>query len=177
MLLVLTQAGRQTGWGGGNRFIKLSRTLEITTGRCRQAPGGWASPVLLRVHTECLSSLVLLPWTCLSVPPPPAKIWRLCSWITGSASGQAYFGVESNCPTKSTTTEAQQALHLWFHQQYGLCASWNSPCAGAFHSSSPIQTLWCVITFKLAPAVLPAEALVEPLSFAQLPVLLKLAQT
>lgn len=65
----------------------------------------------------------------------------------------------------------------WFLQQYGLCASWNSPCAGVFYSSSPIQTLWCIITFKLAPAFPPAEALVESLSFAQLPVFIKLAQT
>lgn len=50
------------------------------------------------------------------------------------------------------------------------------PVLEHFTPAPPIQTLWCVITFKLAPAFPPAETLVESLPFAQLPVFIKLAK-
>ena len=43
----------------------------------------------------------------LKSPPISTELKLVLLGHTGSASGQAYFEIESNCPTNSTTTETQ----------------------------------------------------------------------
>lgn len=59
-----------------------------------------------------------------------------------------------------------------------MCQLEFSPCQSFLWSLPPArQTLWSAVTFTLPPALLSAEAFLESFSFAQLPVLTKLAQT
>lgn len=163
------QAGRQ---GGEGEISSLGPGLhrEITTGRCKEAPGCWASTLLL-----------LAGFAAFDLLKSPLSISKELKLVllghAGSASGQAYFQIESNCPTKSATTETQSPPLVSLASDMDCVPAEILPVLERFTAAPPIQNLWCVITFNFAPAFPPAETLVESLPFAQLPVFIKLAKT
>lgn len=123
--------------------------------------------------------------------PRSGRTSRACDTDTGMRQQQrlllpglaprallAAFPASGLPPVPSSQGAAAPASHRslrWVLQQYGSCASWNSLLAGAFCGHFSRQTFWSAVIFTLPPVLLSAEAFLESLSFAQLPVLIKLA--
>lgn len=97
-----TDPGRRARWGGGNRFVRPSLTLDYS--EVQRGTRCWASTLLLRADTV----LVLTGFAAfdlLELFPISKDLELALPSPTGAASGQACFQIETSCPTNSTTTE------------------------------------------------------------------------
>ena len=115
--------GRERRAGEG-RFAGLS--LRLGNGYGGGAEGHQAAG--LPLSSEEPTQRAHPHWVCC-LGLAQAKSWSLCPAHTGSASGQAYFEIESNCPADSAATETRSlplvSPAIWIVCQLTFSLCWS----------------------------------------------------